>query len=209
MPAMHLGLLDQEIGAISAEQQQKMRRVMVTVVSKLCGESLGNSRRRRRNSVLEQSNSGQMLRQQRERLTGKWQGPLVVPPGSVMVCLGLGSFADDLAAELLVRILRDQKIDARHFSVSDGGPPPGASTDAVAIVYLVSAFPGPERDASGAVAERVRELLPGAFLVNVFLPGVSAQPASITPVGNADDTVTSFAQALQICLDQQRERIKN
>jgi predicted PurR-regulated permease PerM len=209
MPAMHLGLLDQEIGAISAEQQQKMRRVMVTVVSNLCGESLGNSRRRRRNSVLEQSNSGQMLRQQRERLTGKWQGPLVVPPGSVMVCLGLGSFADDLAAELLVRILRDQKIDARHFSVSDGGPPPGASTDGVAIVYLVSALPGPERDGSGAVAERVRELLPGAFLLNVFLPGVSAGPASDTPVGSADHTVSSFAQALQICLEQQRERIKS
>ena len=150
-----------------------------------------------------------MLRQQRERLTGKWQGPLVVPPGSVMVCLGLGSFGDDIAAELLVRILRDQKIDARHFSVSDGGPPPGASTDGVAIVYLVSAFPGPERERSGAVAERVRELLPGALLLNVFLPGVSAQPASITPVGHAHDTVTSFAQALQICLDQQRERTKS
>ena len=209
MPAMHLGLLDQEIGAISAEQQLKMRKVMVTVVSNLCGESLGNSRRRRRNSVLEQSNSGQMLRQQRERLTGKWQGPLVVPPGSVMVCLGLGSPYDDLAAELLVRILRDQKSDARHFSVSDGGPPPGASTDGVAIVYLVSAFPGPERERSGAVAERVRELLPGAFLLNVFLPGVSDPPASITPVGHADDTVTSFAQALQICLDQQRERTRS
>jgi predicted PurR-regulated permease PerM len=209
MPAMHLGLLDHEIGAITADQQLKMRKVMVTVVSNLGGESRGNSRRRQRNSVLDHSNSAQMLRQQRERLTGKWQGPLVVPPGSVMVCLGLGSFGDDIAAELLVRILRDQKIDARHFSVSDGGPPPGASTDGVAIVYLVSAFPGPERDGSGAVAERVRELLPGALLLNVFLPGVSAQPASITPVGSADDTVTSFAQALQICLDHQRERTKN
>jgi hypothetical protein len=182
---------------------------MVSVVSNLCGESLGNSRRRRRNSVLEQSNSGQMLRQQRERLTGKWQGPLVVPPGSVMVCLGLGSPYDDLAAELLVRILRDQKIDARHFSVSDGGPPPGASTDGVAIVYLVSAFPGPERDGSGAVADRVRELLPDALRLNVFLPGVADQAAAIPPAGNADDTVTSFAQALQICLEHERERAKN
>jgi predicted PurR-regulated permease PerM len=209
MPAMHLGLLDHEIGAISEEQQLRMRKVMVTVVSNLCGESLGNSRRRRRNSVLEQSNSGQMLRQQRERLTGKWQGPLVVAPGSVMVCLGLGTTADDLAAELLVRILRDQKVDARHFSVGDGGPPPGASTDGVAIVYLVSAFPGAERERSGTVAARVRELLPGASLLNVFLPGVSAQPAAIPPDGNADDTVTSFAQALQICLEHERERAKN
>jgi hypothetical protein len=211
MPAMHLGLLDLEIGAITADQQTKMRKVVVTVVSNLGGESLGNQRRRRRrHSVLDQSNSGQMLRQQRERLTGQWQGPIVVPPGSVMVCLGLGSMADDLAAELLVRILRDQKMDARHFSVNDpnAGPPPGASTGAVAIVFLVSAYPGPERERSGAVAERVRELLPGAYLLNVFLPGVSMRADTSTPVGGADDTVTSLAQALQIGLDQQRERAK-
>jgi AI-2E family transporter len=209
MPALHLGRLDQEIGTITADQQLKIRKVIVTVIANLGGESLGQARRRRRrHSVLDQTNSGQMLRQQRERLTGKWQGPLVVPPGSVMVCLGLGSPADDLAAELLVRIMRDQKVDARHFSVNDpdAGPPPGASTDGVAIVYLVSAFPGAERERSGAVAERVRQLLPGAFLLNVFLPGVSAQPSATPPVGGADDTVTSFAQALQICLEQQRQR---
>jgi predicted PurR-regulated permease PerM len=209
MPALHLGLLDQEIGAITADQQLKIRKVIVTVVSTLGGESLRNQRpRRRRNSVLDQSNSGQMLRQQRERLTGEWQGPIVVPPGSVMVCLGLGSMADDLAAELLVRILRDQKIDARHFSVKDpnAGPPPGASTGAVAIVYLVSAYPDAERERSGAVAERVRELLPGAYLLNVFLPGVSLRADPIPQAAGADDTVTSFAQALQICLEQQRER---
>jgi hypothetical protein len=122
-----------------------------------------------------------------------------------MVCLGLGSTADDLAAELLVRILRDQKLDARHFSVSDEGPPPGATPGGVAIVCLVSAFPGPERERSGAVAERVRELLPGAFLVNVFLPGVSVEPDPIQS-GNADPTVTSLTHAVQICLEQQRER---
>jgi predicted PurR-regulated permease PerM len=210
MPALHLGLLDHEIGAITEDQQQKMRKVVVTVVSNLGGESFGNPRRRRRNSVLEQSSSGQTLRQQREQLIGKWQGPLVVPPGSVMVCLGLGSSADDLAAELLVRILRDQKVDARHFSVndSDAGPPPGATAGAVAIVYLVSAYPGPERERRDAVAERVRQLLPGAFLLNVFLPGVSVQPPSITQVGNADDTVISLTHALQICLEQQQERTK-
>jgi predicted PurR-regulated permease PerM len=209
MPALHLALLDREMGSITADQQVKIRDVIVTVISSLGGESLGKRRpQRRNNSVLGQSNSGQALRQQRERLTGRWQGPLEVPPGSVMVCLGLGSDADDLAAELLVRILRHHKLDARHFSVNDpdAGPPPGATAGGVAIVYLVSAFPGPERERSGAVAERVRELLPGAFLMNVFLPGVSALPVPIPQVGPADDTVTSFAQALQICLEQQRAR---
>jgi predicted PurR-regulated permease PerM len=210
MPALHLGRLDHEMGTITADQQLKMRNFMVTVVSNLGGETRVNRRRRRQNSVLEQSNPGQILREQRERLTGRWQGPLEVPPGSVMVCLGLGSPADDLAAELLVRSLRHHKLDARHFSVNDAdaGPPPGATAGGVAIVYLVSAFPGPERERSGAVAERVRQLLPGAFLLNVFLPGVSVLPVPIPQVGNADDTVTSFAQALQICLEQQRAQAK-
>jgi hypothetical protein len=46
-----------------------------------------------------------------------------------MVCVGLGSMADDLATELLVRILRDQKIDARHMSIEDlaAWPPPEAA----------------------------------------------------------------------------------
>jgi predicted PurR-regulated permease PerM len=210
MPALHLSLLDREIGVITADQQMRMRQVIVTVVSNLGGESLGNPRRQRQNSVLEQTTLGQTLRQQRERLTGKWQGPLEVPQGSVMVCLGLGSAADDLAAELLVRILRNQNVDARHFSINDvaEGPPPGATPGAVAIVYLVSTFPGPERERSGAVAERVHQLLPGAYLLNVFLPGVSVQPNSLTQIDNADDTVSSFSQAVQICLEQQRARAK-
>ena len=206
IPALHLGLLDYEIGATNEAQQAKMRNVMVTVVSTLDVGSHGSSRRRR-DSVLDQSTSGQALRQQRERLSGRWQGPLEVPPGSIVVCLGLGSTADDLAAELLVRILRDQKLDARHFSVQDSaeGPPPGATPGGVAIVCLVSAFPGPERERSGAVAERTRQLLPGAFVVNVFLPGVSVELDPIQS-GNADPTVTSLTHAVQICLEQQRER---
>ena len=206
IPALHLGLLDYEIGATNEAQQAKMRNVMVTVVSTLDVGSHGSSRRR--DSVLDRSTSGQALRQQRERLSGRWQGPLEVPPGSVMVCLGLGSTADDLAAELLVRILRDRKLDARHFSVKDAdeGPPPGATAGGVAIVCLVSAFPGEERERSGAVAERVRQLLPGALLVNVFLPGVSVEPDLIQS-GNGDPTVASLVHAVQICLEQQRERI--
>ena len=36
-----------------------------------------------------------------------------VPAGSVVLCVGLGSSADDLAAELLVRLLRAEKLDAQ------------------------------------------------------------------------------------------------
>jgi predicted PurR-regulated permease PerM len=210
MPALHLGLIDQQLGAISADQQAKMRNVVVTVFSTLGGASSGKSRRGR-TSVLDGSAPGQRLRQEREQITGKWQGPLAVPPGSVMVCVGLGAMVDDLAAELLARVLMSEKLDARHFSAEDAeqGPPPEATPDGVAIVYLLSAVPGPERERSGAVAQRVRERLPGALLVNVFLPGVSLQFDAISANGNADLTVTSFVQAVQICLERREHHDPN
>ena len=200
LPALHLALLDLELGVTTQDQQLKIRNVIVTVVSAIDGESIRPSRQRDRSSVLN-STSGQLLRQQRELVTGKWQGPLTVPPGSVMICVGLGSTADDLAAELLVRILRHQKLDARHFSADDSAPdlPHGATTNAVAVVYLVSAFPGAERERSAIVAEKISHQLPGVSLVNVFLPGMSVQPEPATPAANASRTVTSFVQALHIC----------
>ena len=69
---------------------------------------------------------------------------------------------DELATELLVRILRSQKQDARHFSVQDAdiALPADATPGAEAIVYLVSAYPGTERDDSDAVAAKVRQILP-------------------------------------------------
>jgi hypothetical protein len=158
--------------------------------------------------VLDQANVGRQLRAEREKRTGRWQGPLNVPPGSIMLCVGLGSIVDDLATELLVRILRDQKIDARHISVEEmnGPPPPQTSAANVAVVYIVSALPGAERDASQTLVEAVRRRLPNVRLVTLFLPGVLLQPASsMAALRGADDAATSFVQALQICLDLQNE----
>jgi predicted PurR-regulated permease PerM len=209
MPALHIGLLDRQRGAISADQQSKLRDVMVTVFSTLGGGNPWNSRRRKRSSVLDDSAPGQRLREERERLMGRWQGPVAVPPGSVMLCLGPGSYADDLAAELLARILREQKVDARHFSVEETqeGPPPGATPGGVAIVYLVSAVPGIERQRCGPFAEQLRQRLPHALFVNVFFPGVTIQLDAVAESSHADLTVTSFAQAVQICLERRESRL--
>jgi predicted PurR-regulated permease PerM len=208
MPALRLGHFDYERGVIGEDQQVKIRDVIVTVVSALGGQSLRPLRRPQRASVLDGTSSGRSLRQERERLTGKWQGPVVVPPGSVIVCLGLGSAGDDLAAELLVRILHDQKLDARHFSVEDGGPPPGAA-GAVAIIYLVSVNPSTALERCQVVGERVRQLFPEACLVHFFMLGGMDVTQGLTqrlPAGSADQTAISFADALQICLDWREQR---
>jgi hypothetical protein len=214
LPALHLARLDLESGAIDAEQQSKVRSTMVQVVAAIDGESRRIPRRHLRSSVLAQTNAGRQLRQQRELTSGRWQGPLTVPPGSVMLCLGLGSMADELAAELLVRILRSQKIDARHMSLDDlsAAPPPNAA-DAISIVYLVSAFPSEERQRGEATAQEMRRRLPHSSIVAVYLPGMLLQPQispelALQKLRGVDNMVGSLGHAVEICMDMHRDEAK-
>jgi len=200
IPALHLASLDAAVDAAGEAQHRRVRRVVASVVATLSGSAL--PRRRHRGSVLEEIDPGRWLREQRERLSGRWQGPIGVPPGSIVLCLGLGSPADDLAAELLVRLLRGRTIDARHFSPADigGGLPPGADPGAVAIVFLMSAFPAPDRQrAAGSLAEQVRALLPRAPLVRVFCPGVTGSSGPAEPYDEGDPPATSLVQAMEMC----------
>lgn len=204
MPALHLAFLDRAAGAISQEQQRKMRDLLVSVVSVLSGEP--KRLRRHQASVLDDRSAGLILRQHREQLTGRWQGPVTVPPGSILLCLGLGSRADTIAAELLVRALRDQGLDARHVLMEDleaGVRPPDATPGAVAVVYLVSAFPSAEREHSEQTTTQLRQYFPSARIVSVFLPGMSIEPDVASHASNADGAVSSFVGAVQICLKPQ------
>jgi predicted PurR-regulated permease PerM len=211
MPAVRLAAFDLERGTISHDQQMKVRQTVVTVISAISGGRRGFTRRRHAMSMLEQMSAGQQLRQQREQLIGRWQGPLAVPPGSVMLCVSMGSIPDDLATELLVRILRDKKLDARHLSVEDLKQvlPPEAAPGSVSMVYVVSATPDEERKAANAAAEQVRARFTEALLVDVCLPGlVLQQGSSIVTIATADKSATSLTEALQICLDWLEERTK-
>jgi predicted PurR-regulated permease PerM len=207
LPALHLARLDLESGAISKEQQMRVRGAMVAVIAAIGGDKRGLSRRRLRSSVLDKATAGQLLRQQREQVSGRWQGPVAVPAGSVVVCVSLGSISDDLAAELLVRILREQKIDARHMSVEDmeAAPPPNAA-EAVSIVYIVSAFPSEERKLGEPAADKLRRQFPNACIVAVFLPGMLLQEDEVgagPTMRGADKSAGSLGHAVQICLDMQ------
>jgi predicted PurR-regulated permease PerM len=202
MPALHLGFLDYELGAISRDQQLKIRDLLVGVVSALSGEP--KRLQRRRLSVLDDEDPGRILRQHREQVTGQWQGPVVVPPGSILLCLGLGSLADTIAAELLVRALREQGLDARHVSIEDldaQSRPPGADPAAIAIAYVVSAFPSVERERREQTTDRIRHHLPNAKVVCVFLPGIAVQKEFPPHVGDADHAVSSLVAAVESCLE--------
>lgn len=196
MPALHLGFLDHEAGTISRDQQLRIRDLLVGIVSTLSGEP--RRLRRRPLSVLDDEDPGRILRRHREQLTGRWQGPVVVPPGSILLCLGLGSPADTIAAELLVRALRERGLDARHVSVADlaaESMPPSADPAAIAIAYVVSAFPNAQRERSGQAIDRVRQHLPTARVVSVLLPGISIQEEVGAWTGHHDHAVSSFVEA--------------
>ena len=79
--------------------------------------------------------------------------------------------------------------------------PPGADPAAIAITYVVSAFPSAERERSEQTNDRIRQHLPNARAVSVFLPGISIQRELSPYVGNADHTVSSFVEAVELCLD--------
>jgi len=210
IPALHLARLDAEAAATTGEQQLKIRRVIVDVAAALSGNSVKFLLHRHRGAVLEELSAGRWLRQQREQLTGKWQGPLGVPPGSVVICSGAGSSSDDLATELLVRLLRSERIDARHFSTADidAGLPPGADPDGVAIGFLVSAFPSPERERADSISQQLHKVLPQANLIRVFCPGVTAVAEPSNGTGNLQPTVDSLGQAMEICLSWHAARNK-
>jgi predicted PurR-regulated permease PerM len=207
IPALHLAGFDAEAGATTGDQQLKIRRVIVDVAAALSSKSPNFLRPRHRGAVLEEVNAGRWLRQQREQLSGKWQGPLGVPRGSIVICMALGSAADDLATELLVRVLRSERIDARHFSCAeiDAGLPPGADPDGVAIVFLVSAFPSPERERADLISQQLRDLLPRANLIRVFCRGAAALSES-SESGNAVPTARSLVEAVQISVSWQKAR---
>jgi predicted PurR-regulated permease PerM len=205
IPALHLVRLDADAGATGGGQQLKIRRVIVDVATALSGNGLKFLQRRNRGAVLEEVSAGRWLRQQREQLTGKWQGPLGVPRGSIVTCIALGSPADDLATELLVRLLRSERIDARHFSTAeiDAGLPPGADADGVAIAFLISAYPSPERERADSIGRQLHELLPQANLIRIFCPGVDALPESGNSGDHPESTVNSLGEAIEICMSWQ------
>ncbi|WP_266157799.1 AI-2E family transporter [Dyella silvatica] len=195
LPALQLARMDLAQGAIRREQQAGVRNVIVTVVEKLSGDGRKWSRWYRRASVLDETSIARRLRQQREDVAGRWQGPLAVAPGSVVLCVGLASAADDLAAEILTRILRDLQIDARHlssedFAAFDAEPHPDLTPNAVSMLYLVSAESNAEQGGDALLAA-MRSRFPQAYIVAMLLPELLASRQDTAAVSPAIDEIVN------------------
>jgi predicted PurR-regulated permease PerM len=206
MPAIHLARLDFGTGAINDEQQAKVRKAVTAVIEELVGQPRGILQKWRPSGA---GNIGRQLRSLREEKVGRWQGSLDVPPASIVLGVGLGTSADDLATEILVRILREEKVDARHLSIEDlQAPPPEAKPESIALIYIVSAYPCEERSRAAPVIEAIRKRLPNARIVTAFLPGMLAESSVDTvTVTVADESAHSFAEAVHMYRNTAREAV--
>jgi hypothetical protein len=207
VPALRLAVADLDTGQISASQRLAVQGAIVNVIETLGSESPGRFRRPHRISALDHPSLGRHLRHQRERLSGPWQGPLDVPLGSVVLCVGLGSLASELSAEILVRILRTEKMDSRHLTLEDfdSPTPEGGNPESVSLICLVSAEPGEERERAAGATTLLRNRFGNIHILKVFLPGRQRQHEAIDQEGGElDDSASSFVQALQKCLEWYR-----
>jgi predicted PurR-regulated permease PerM len=206
LPAFQLAYVDLARGAIGPEQRLKARRSIVRVLETLGGAPRGRFNWWRNTTVLSEGTLGLSLRQQRENVSGRWQGPLTVAPKSMALCIEVGMQDDDLVTEILVRVLRDLNIDGRHFTIEDirafeSEPHPEATPDAVSMVYIVSAVPEKEEEQINAMAKDMRHRFPEASVVAVLLPQLLEAPPSITVAGCVDRVANSFEEAAQMAIN--------
>ena len=205
LPAFQLAQMDLRQGAITPDQLRRARSTVVRVIETLGRDSPVQPRWRRRTSVLDNDNIGHYLRQQRERISGRWQGPLAVAPGSIVLCIDTGVREDDLLTEVLVRVLRELHIDARHVSLRDVEEferenHPEATPNAVSLVHVVVGDVDSEWEQADAVTQELRQRFAHATIVVVILPNLLEEPVPPDTGAHIDLVARSFEEAAQYTL---------
>ncbi|WP_022981102.1 AI-2E family transporter [Ideonella sp. B508-1] len=140
LPAFELARIDFEAGLISGSQQSKARAAVHELFDTIAGDPSRPRRRGRRRppSALDGGHFGLGLRQARLQGSERHATPEHAPRGSVTLCLSTGSIGSELAAELLVRVLCHQGLDARHFTLDECVTPKDEEAlDALGLVFLV------------------------------------------------------------------------
>jgi hypothetical protein len=209
LPALQLAQADLAQKAIGPDQLLKARTAVVRVIESLAKEGPPQLRRRRRASVLDDDSLGNYLRRQREDAAGRWQGPLAVMPGSIVLCMGAGNRYDDMATEILVRILRDLHVDARHVSMKDveeyeAEHHPEATPHAVSMIHIVNASGIEDKGVIDTMAKEMRQRarFAHAVIVAVLLPNLLEVQEDTGVSEYVDRTATSLEQAAQFTIEK-------
>ncbi|MDY7540391.1 AI-2E family transporter [Undibacterium sp. 5I1] len=203
VPALHLAKMDFTDRAITKAEQIKVSNAIASVLQEL-SENRKWWKHYSRTSLLEGMTLGRQLRSQRERIIGQWQGPMNAPAGSILLSIGLNDITDELAAEILVRVLRAQHIDARHISMEEFGlpPPPDSTPDIISMICFVCADPIKAQQHLESTAAKLRSQLPHVKIVAVLLANPFDETEGVLQeVAGTDQIVRSYQEALQTCLE--------
>ncbi|WP_050477971.1 AI-2E family transporter [Herbaspirillum rhizosphaerae] len=202
VPALHLARADLDANAISKGEQLKVGTAIASVIEAL-GENPKWWRQYTRISMLEDVNIGRQLRRRREAVIGGTQGSFDVPAGTIVLGIGAGSGGDELAAEILVRILRKQNVDGRHVTLGEMGdaPPPDVKPGIVAMFCLVSIEPVKEQAQIEAALMQMTQRLPHVkqLVLQIASPFEQLQLQD-NAIDGAHEVVHSFEEAVQSCL---------
>ena len=200
MPAMHLARLDFTSGSITRAEQVRFRGAVAEVIEALSGPRKWWERRQAI-SLLADVNLGRQLRDRRELLSGQ-RGSLEVPSGSLVLSVGVDSTFNELAAEILVRVLSEGQIGSRHLLVEDLRNPAllGVNPETVSVVCLVSLEPCKEHDRIEALAAGIRQHMPAAKIVALILQGPYKECEQLDQrLAGIDLTTHSYEEAMKSC----------
>ena len=192
-------------------ERAKVANAVISVIESLSGKRKWWWSKQKKESALAGVGIGRQLRDRRILSSGEWQGSFDVPVGSVVLAVSLGTQYDELATEIMVRIMREQKIDARSLALEDldMDTPPEASPELVSIVCVVSVDPLNEKELMERAIVRMREALPHCKQFAVLLPSPFENPDMRTfNFPHADHVSHSFDDALQTCLRSMQGRAK-
>jgi hypothetical protein len=197
VPALQLSRADFVKGRITLRQQAELRGAIVQVVEALDGAKRAHPLIHKRMTVLEEVGSGRLLRQKRmlrQRTTADAQ------PGeaSVVLCVGMGAPGDDLATEILVRILRGLHLDARDLTVEDlhALRYPHLPAPAIRAVCLVTMTGADDPDTGIRLAREFRAQAPDAHMVALLLPGLHEGRERTEFREAVDGIVSSYEQVV-------------
>jgi hypothetical protein len=201
VPALFLALADFERQEISADERMKVGNAIASVLMALEGRV---GRRVKRVSVLDGESLAHQLRQRREHLSGRWQGPLDVPAGSIILVMSIGEEIDELAAEVLVQVLRAQHFDARRIMPEElqTGAAPKVAPEVLSLVCLVSAQDH-ESPALTAALAKLRQDVPEEKFMRLCLRSPdNAHRGAVPSWPPAHQVFSRFEQAIDYCIDR-------
>jgi hypothetical protein len=197
IPALRLSRTDFVKGQITLRQQAQLRDAIVRAVEALDGAERDHFLSQKRKTVLEEVGSGQLLLQQRMRREHRMADAHEPGADPVVLCIGMGAPGDDLATEVLVRVLRGLHADARHLTDEDLDAlrDPGSPAAAISAVCLVTMAEDDQVERGVRLGRQMRSTAPDTYLMALLLSGHSEARDQGALRETVDRMVGSYEQA--------------